>query len=262
MSTKTTWRPLSVILIAVIVIAVGAWPPSGGAERKVGANVDSRVMVSFQVSDAALQSWIPAGWQIAPPAEGPSKGANLNLVFVENMLAHDPEGKPAGTGVNRVLALTVPAKNTTSSATGAFVIRIFAGDGGTPGTYKNSAPAQVRRERSTKGSNTDMPSGSERWEIRDASGGTVQLRFDYQGALPQRVKPENNVYSSVEPSFYRIYRWDQGTDVVKSVPNGVDRTQNFQIKIAVAELGKLFDGSEKLVSVALLPWYVREVSLP
>ncbi len=35
-----------------------------------------------------------------------------------------------------------------------------------------------------------------------------------------------------------------------------------QLRVGIAELGKLFDGSEKVVSIAVLPWYLRQVLLP
>jgi hypothetical protein len=70
------------------------------------------------------------------------------------------------------------------------------------------------------------------------------------------------VYSAVEPAFFRIYRVEQGADVVKSVPASIDRVQNFKLTVGIQELKKTFDGSEKVVSVTMIPWYLRQVSLP
>jgi hypothetical protein len=66
----------------------------------------------------------------------------------------------------------------------------------------------------------------------------------------------------MEPSFFRIYRMDTATGMVKSVPAGVDRVQKYQIRLAVPELNKLFDEAEQLVAVAVIPLYVRQVFLP
>ena len=54
----------------------------------------------------------------------------------------------------------------------------------------------------------------------------------------------------MEPGFFRIYRVDTATDIVKSVPAGIDRVKNYQFRVAVPELNKLFDGTEQLVAVA------------
>ena len=50
--------------------------------------------------------------------------------------------------------------------------------------------------------------------------------------------------------------------MVKSVPNGIDRVLDYQLRVTGSELGKLFDGTEQLVSVAMLPWYMRQGFLP
>lgn len=38
--------------------------------------------------------------------------------------------------------------------------------------------------------------------------------------------------------------------------------QGYEFRTTVSELAKLFDGSEQLVSISVLPWYVRQVFLP
>jgi hypothetical protein len=104
--------------------------------------------------------------------------------------------------------------------------------------------------------------GEDFWEVRDARGVVIELRIHYQQALPSRAKSEQKNYSAVEPSFFRIYRMDTATDIVKSIPAGIDRVQNYQFRVAVPELSKLFDGTEQLVGIAAIPLYVRQIFLP
>ena len=104
--------------------------------------------------------------------------------------------------------------------------------------------------------------GEDFWEVRDARGVVIELRIQYQQALLSRAKSEQKMYSGVEPSFFRIYRLDQATDIVKSIPAGIDRVQNYQFRVSVPELKKLFDGTEKLVAVTVIPLYVRQIFLP
>jgi hypothetical protein len=168
-----------------------------------------------------------------------------------------------GSGVNRILALVVPAKHSGTGATAPVVARLYSADPYyVPGSYKNGLQGTIQRERTIRESNNEPASGREAWSIRDSAGGLLQLQFDYRGALPVRSKSETKVYSSVEPDFYRIYRVEQGADVVKSVPAGIDRMQNYQFTVGIAELRKIFDGSEELVSVTMIPWYLRQVALP
>ena len=87
-------------------------------------------------------------------------------------------------------------------------------------------------------------------------------RHQYQLALPLRAKSEQKIYSAAEPSFFRIYRMETATDVLKSIPAGINRVQNYQLRVAVPELSKLFDGTEQLVGIAATPLFVRQIFLP
>ena len=250
------------LIIGALVVAALA-PTLVVGETPVGSNADTRVTLAFTAKTEALQQWLTGPWKVEPVGAGPSKGANVSLVFVDQHLVVDPDGKPAGTGTNRILALVVPGKHSGTGETAPVVARLYTADAYyVPGPYKNAVPATMKRERTIRESNTEPASGREMWSFRDGAGGTVELQFDYRGALPAKSKSETKVYSAQEPSFYRIYRVEQGTDVVKSVPAGIDRVQNYQLTIGIPELRKIFDGSEQLVSIAVIPWYVRQTSLP
>jgi len=41
-----------------------------------------------------------------------------------------------------------------------------------------------------------------------------------------------------------------------------DRVQSYRFRSTVPELARLFDGTEQLVAVSVIPWYAREVRLP
>jgi len=84
--------------------------------------------------------------------------------------------------------------------------------------------------------------------------------MQYQG-VPLRAKSEQKIYSGAEPGFFRIYRIETATDVLKSISAGINRVQNHQLRVAVPEVNKLFDGTEQLVGIAAIPLYVRQVFL-
>lgn len=254
-------RIVSFTVLALIVAAFSPCAPAS-AETLVESNVDSRLVVSFRVAGAELQKWIPAPWQVTPPASGPSRDANLNVVFVQRFLSLDGDGKAGAATLNRVVALAAPVKNAQTGETGPVVIRIYTSDhDALPGPYKNSVKAGVRREQTHKGEKLEAGTASDLWEMQ-TNGGRIEVQVAYQRGVPSRVKAETNVRSAVQPDFFRIYRVDQGLDVVKSVPAGVDRTQGFRFRSTVPELAKLFDGAEQLVSVTAIPFYIRQVSLP
>jgi hypothetical protein len=253
-------RPALIILalIGTLLAERGA-----RAETVTGWNADTRVVVSLQVKPEAAQQWLTGAWQVNPAPSGPAQGANAVLVFVDQHLTVDADGKPAGSGINRILALVIPGKHSGTGETASVVARLYSADPGyVPSPYKNAVAGQIRRERIVRESSTEPASGREMWTVRDSAGGVVELAFEYTGGLPARSKSESKVYSAVEPTFFRIYRVEQGADVVKSVPANIDRVQNFKLTIGIQELRKLFDGSEKVVAVTMIPWYVRQVSLP
>jgi hypothetical protein len=50
--------------------------------------------------------------------------------------------------------------------------------------------------------------------------------------------------------------------LVKSIPAGIDRVQNYKFRTTIPELRKMFDGSEQLISIVVNPCRVRKVFLP
>ena len=253
------------VLLFLGIITVGSLSSlrSSSADTLVQQNVDTRVVLAFRIGQAAVQSWLPAPWQSNPVATGPSKDANLMLNFIDRVLNQDAEGKLVAGGYDRLVSVNIPAKHPETGEVAPFVMRIFTvNPQSVPGNYKTSVLASVRREQSLKWVDLEPGVGSEVWEVREPAGGTIGLQLQYRGAAPTRAKVEARPHSPVNPEFFRIYHVDQGVDVVKSVPNGIDRVLDYQLRVTGSELGKLFDGTEQLVSVAILPWYVRQGFLP
>jgi hypothetical protein len=258
-------RTIALLVVGFfLVFGSGIFATQAGAETLLGSNVDYRITAALRVGQTELQGWLPAPWQVNPAAGGPLKDANLYVIFVDRLLGQDPQGKPAAGGTYRFVALAVPAKNPQTGEVAPFVIRIYAPheDISLYNPYKNSVKATIRREHSLKGTDLEPGTGSELWELRDKAGGVLQLRMEYQRAVPRRAEQEMKPHSSVEPTFYRIYRIDQGSDLVKSSPAGIDRVKNYQLKVTVSELSKLFDGTEQVVGIIVSPWYVRKYFLP
>jgi len=250
--------------VVILVLFLALLPITASAETPVESNIDSRLILGFHVSDSELQNWVPAPWQVSPVPAGPTKGVNLFMLFIQNLLSQTPDGKPSASGgTARHVTLVIPARHAPTGEESSIVMRVYTTDhGGLPGPYRNSVKAEVRRELTLRGENLAPGTGSDYWEMREASGGGIVVRITYQRTVPSRVKVERKVRSSVEPDFYRIYRLDQGTENVKSVPEGIDRLQSYEFSSTVPELSKLFDGGSQLVSITAVPWYIQQVSLP
>ena len=231
------------------------------AETLVGSNADSRLSVALAVRPEAAQAWLPAPWQVESLPKGPFKGANLVITCIDRLLNLDPKGKPAGGGTFRLAALYVPAKHPQTGESAPFIIRVYGPHAGV-GPYKNSVQATVRREAATRGTGFEPGTGSESWLLQDQAGGILEFQMNYRRALPKRSSGEARPHSNIDPTFFRMYRYDQLMDVVKSIPDDIDRVQSHHLRVTISELRELFNGTEQLVGIALVPWYGRQTFLP
>ncbi len=258
-------RRIRAVLVLLVIAAVlgpsTAW--LAWAQTLVESNVDTRVVVALRVDEAKLKRRVAPPWEISPATTGPSKDANLSLLFIDRLLVQDAEGKPKGAGLDRLVAFTAPGKNPQTGETGPLVIRVFTSNPqALPGFYRNYLHALIRRDQTGQGAGLEAGGGADTWELRDSAGDRVELRLAYQRAAPSRARIESKPRAAAEPNAWRIYRVDQGVDVVRSVPAGIDRLQRYELRVTLAEFRDLFDGSEQVVSVSVLPWYIRQTLLP
>ena len=244
------------LLVAALTAAAPAW-----GEKHVQSTLDSRLILAFKSNPAEVQRWLPAPWVIDPVASGPSKNANVILTFLERSLDQDAEGKPAEIATYRNVVVGIPARNPQTSESGPVLVRIFT-TASAPGFYKTGVRAAIEREIAAKGAGNDPGVASESWELKDAKGATLTLQIRYDRSVPVRAKTEARPRSGLDPALWRIYRIEQSVDVVKSVPEGIDRMRNLRFRNNVAELDKLLDGKEQLISVTSIPWYTRQTFLP
>jgi hypothetical protein len=260
-----TMRNLNCLKSFIILVSFLTLLPSAvSAETLVESSVESRLYLTFQVQESELQSWLPEPWRVNPSTAGPSKAANLSVIFVQNLLSETPEGKPSPSGgTARYVVLTVPAKHAQTGEESVFVTRVYTTDSDRiPGPYKNAVKADVRRELALKGENLAPGTGSDDWEMKEAGGGTIVVRIAYLRSVLNRAKWERKIRSSIDPNLYYIYRVDQGSEVLKSVPVGVDQLQSYEFRSTVPELSKLLNDSAKLVSITAIPCFVLQVLQP
>jgi hypothetical protein len=249
---------LAIILVGNLSLARTVW-----AETLVHSTMETRLLLALRVGQEELKKSLPATWQVTPIPGGPMKDANFFIVFIDPLLFQDAQGKPDVGAINRYIVFAVPAKHTQTGEIATVVTGGFASAiSNVPGPYKTNVQATVKREQTYKGANIEGGVIDDFWEVRDTRGGIIELRIQYERGLPLRSKQDQKLYSVVEPTFYRIYRQEMASDLVKSIPAGVDRVQSYRFRVAMPELKNLFDGSEQLVGVVALPLYLRQIFLP
>ncbi len=107
----------------------------------------------------------------------------------------------------------------------------------------------------------DPATVEETWQVRVPPTHKISLNVKYEKSTPARQKSEGKVYSSVDTTFYRIYRWDLLAEITKSAPAGIDRVKSYSFNATTPEYANLFS-SAQLVAIISQPMYVRNVWLP
>jgi hypothetical protein len=253
-------REQVVLMRAILTLALFLFSgPALAQEKFIGSNVDLRTSLSFKASDAAVQKLLPEGWEINSPTAGPSKGANVTVTLVEQILSHDADGKPVET--SRGAAFSIPAKKKGTDSTGGMVFGGLFDPVGTPGAYGVYSLAQTAIDRKAQTGADKKLTKEEHWQLK-ADGELLEVQIQYAPGVPSTSKTNPNVHSAAKPDFYRIYRIEQAIDVVRSTATGVDRVTKLSFKASGGKLGQLFDGTEQLISVISVPWYTRKLYLP
>jgi hypothetical protein len=88
------------------------------------------------------------------------------------------------------------------------------------------------------------------------------VRVAYLRSALNRANWERKIHSSIDPNLHYIYRVDQTSELLKSVPATVDQLQSYEFRSTVPELSKLLNDSAKLVSITAIPWFILQVSQP
>jgi len=265
---KTPKLRWNLVIVSLLFVVVSLWailaPRPVEAQTFTGMTGErDRIVLGFQVKPEAAQGLVPAPWQLAPFPGGPLKGANFLVVFVNRIREDDVGGKPQYSGTNPFIAFIVPVRHPQTKQAVGVLVDGFASNpvGGAPGYYKVYRLATIRVEHSSKSHELDAEEVTDVWEVRDAKGpGGVELRLQCRVNVAARTRETGSVenISGKDPALWRIYKFDQATDLVKSVPLGIDRVKEYSFRLTAPEYSKIFDGSEQLIGITLLPWYVRQ----
>jgi hypothetical protein len=245
---------------AALLATAAAANAASAAEKPVGTYGELRTVLAFKVPDAAVQTLLPQGWQASPATAGPSKDANLNVIFIDVLTVQNPDGSAGET--YRAAVLAVPAKKKGTDMTVGMVVGGLSTPPNVPGAYGNFALANATVDRHSHTDSAGKTNVEESWEFKSDSGDAIQMELQFVRGVAARSKIETTPYSGAKPDFHRIYRIEQAADVLRSAATGVDRAQKYTFKATGAKLSPVFNGSEQLISITSLPFYTRQVSLP
>jgi hypothetical protein len=251
---------------AVTLGVLAACAASGGvrpaaAETLVEQSAEARMQLDFHVPDAALKAMLPAGFEPNIATAGAAKDANLRMIFIDRINVTAPDGAPVGSG--QMVYLAIPVKQTATNTVAQMLIHGLTSDPkeapGPFGVYQLATTHHMERA-TTAGAPAQT---TENWEFTAASGEHMELHLKYDRGVGRKASNETKFFSSVNPSFYQIFKIDQNLDIMRNATITVpDKVKEFQYKASGGKIGALFDGTERVLSIDCLSWYNRAISQP
>jgi hypothetical protein len=235
------------------------------ALRHVESDFERRIQIAFSVAPSKVQKFLPRSWSAASMPSGPSEGANLLIVFRNRLhtVYHDGVRKAELGEQDRGIVVLVQGRHADGGEVGLWVMRSLAASARSiPGPYRNSKPATVHMEQRIASGEAGGGLGIESWRIRDEAGHELAMYLHYRAGMPVQSTSHMTMRGGPDPAFRRIYHTDKGTDVVRSLPMATDRVHEFHFRSTLEEFAEVFDGTEKVVSIAVEPWYMRRVLVP
>jgi hypothetical protein len=99
-----------------------------------------------------------------------------------------------------------------------------------------------------------------------ADNGQLHLSLAYEQGGDMVIwatadKPNLPLRATADPGIVRVYQEDQVLNVVRSEPLTIDRVSELSLDVS-GELGDVFDGDERVVSVVIQRPYMRQVYVP
>lgn len=233
------------------------------AQTYAGATGDTRIVVGYQARPELLAGMVPPGWEPMMNPAGPLQGANLAIIFIDRVRDVDAEGKSKGSPKRMVVFAVTARHRETGRITGAIAAGWVSHASDVPGFYQVYRQGSIEVSESTRsiGGVDDIES---EWRVRDASG-RGSMDFHLRAARDPKARTSAKVeafpMSGKDAAINRIYRQEFSTDVAKSHSAGVDQVREISLRVSDPALGRIFDGSERLVGVLLVPHYYRHVYL-
>jgi len=248
----------------MVLAALSAGAKLAAAQTLLEHSAEVRMQLDLAVTPAALKALLPDGWEPFVATSGAAKDCNIRMIFIDRIDITGPDGAPVGT--SQMVYLASPIKKTGSDEmAGQMMVDVLTSNPkDAPGPFGVYRPATNFHVARSVHASTDQPIiGEESWDFTSADGEHMGLNLTYERGVARKGGSELKFYSAANPSFYQIFKVEQGLDIMRNATVQVkDRVKSFELKASGGKVGTLFDGHERVVSVDALHWYNRSVYAP
>ena len=235
------------------------------AQTLVEYSGEARFQLDLHVPDAELMTFIPEGWTLNVTTQGPAKDANLRAIFIDRLTINGPDGRPLGSGSNRLVYLAAPVTNSTGENVQLIIGGLTEDPSDAPGPFGVYLLATTHMmERTTTASGSGPILDSQDWMFSADTGEHLEMHIQYERGVGNKRDPrDTKFYSSEDPDFFQISRQEQVLDILRNVTtNPPDRVTEFSFRAGGGSYAKLFDGTERVLSWDNILWLNRSVFLP
>jgi hypothetical protein len=233
------------------------------AQTLVEQSAEVRMQLDLAVSPEALKALLPNGWEPFVATSGAAKDCNVRLIFVDRVDINGPDGGPIGSEQMVYFASPIKKAGSNEMAGQMVIDGITSNPKAVPGPFSvYQAATAYRVERSTHAAGESIEN-EDTWDFTGTNGEHLYLHLTYERGVARKVSAETKFFSAADPNVYQNWKVDQGLDIMRNATVPVkDHVKTFEFKASGGRVAKLFDGSERVVSVDALHWYNRTVSSP
>jgi hypothetical protein len=253
------------IVLSALLLAAPALAQAPGPV--VEQSNEYRFQLDLQVSQAALNKFLPAGWESAAAAQGAAKDCNLRLIFIDRVNVQGGDNRVLPPGKDIVVYLEAPVRQISNGSgggggTGRMVLAgISENDSATAatfGTLVKAAKVSTARSIATAGGRTVV---TEDWDLTGTGGEHASLHVKYVRGAANRAAADVRFYNPANPAEFVTAHTEQETDIARNVTTTPpDRVQEFSFQAGGGKFAPLFDGSQKPLSWDSQPTYRRAIS--
>jgi hypothetical protein len=249
-------------VVSLVMLAVSSLlrvPQSNATPAENTA--ETMFQIDFHVSETALRPFIPEGWTLAAATQGAIKDCNLRLDFIDRMASVAADGSSGVKGPTQLVVLRVPVKQPNSDQIVQLVIGGLTADAseapGPFGVYKYAAKHSMQRVTSAEDGRRIKEQST--WSFSAATGEKVQAHIEYERAGSRWASLGFALVSASDPTIREKVKADLGISDVWNANVPVEEgkvTKDVKYKVSGGVLGKLFDGSERVLSLDIFSWYL------
>jgi hypothetical protein len=260
---SSPWSRVLASAAAIAAVLIGS-PSSTAAQNLAEYSAETRFQLDLHVPDAALATFLPAGWSLNVATQGPAKDANLRAIFVDRLTITGPDGKPIGKGSNRLVYLAAPVKDSAGAAAQLVIGGITEDPADAPGPFHVYLQATTHKMQRSISADNGPVIESQDWVFTAAGGEHLEMHITFERGAANKGNPsETKFYSAKDTAIYQASKQEQVLDILRNVTTTPpDRVKKFSFTGSGGSFAKLFDGTERPLSWDNILWIIRSVLTP